>query len=584
MEEVEKYSDIHQIKEGLGFLLNSNGEFEGVSKDFCEKVGRNPEEIIGISIKDADFFPGNVKKDIKERIKKARDGKETDSLVLKAKKNNKEISFGKAVNIKVNGKGSPKLLFLSPNLEKSQSPEINYKKLYEYSPDASYFINKDGIVKAINKTFEKRTGKNREDIIGKHLSEVDIFSKTESEKILEKFETRMEGKEVSPYVIEVEFGDCGVIYSEVNANTVKSDGEIVGEICVTRDVTEREKTKNLLQKTKERYEELFDGANDMVVTTDPEGNIKKVNKKVLEFSKYSKDEIIGQNISELAHVDDMDKYIDFWKKIQNGKEPGMVARAKGKNGEVRWLKVGGRSIKEGGDIVEIQYNAQDITDQKNAEKRREYLHSLLRHDLWNKLSVIEGYFDLLSDVDISGEESDYVEKARKTTRTCSMLIEKIRTLNKVSKEDEIQEVNVDTIIEKVISERESQAKDSGIEIKYEKCDHPVMAGPLLEELFSNLIENAIEHSNCSEIRLSAEESDGFCRIIVEDDGKGIPDDKKEKVFNKGYTIGGSASSGLGMYLIKRIVESYEGEIELKDSNLGGARFDVYLKVESSDFD
>ncbi|MFW6142563.1 MAG: sensor histidine kinase, partial [Candidatus Saliniplasma sp.] len=72
-----------------------------------------------------------------------------------------------------------------------------------------------------------------------------------------------------------------------------------------------------------------------------------------------------------------------------------------------------------------------------------------------------------------------------------------------------------------------------------------------------------------------------CIVTVEDDGKGIADDIKEKIFERGFKKGENAGSGLGMYLVKEIVESYGGSIDVKDSELGGARFDVILKRYST---
>ena len=104
----------------------------------------------------------------------------------------------------------------------------------------------------------------------------------------------------------------------------------------------------------------------------------------------------------------------------------------------------------------------------------------------------------------------------------------------------------------------------------------VKGGELLPEVFSNLISNSIKHSYGDKILVSVEENDGEVICTVEDDGDGIPQEKKEEIFEKGYTTVNS-SSGLGLYLVKDIVEHYGGCVEVKESELGGARFDVHLQ-------
>lgn len=66
-------------------------------------------------------------------------------------------------------------------------------------------------------------------------------------------------------------------------------------------------------------------------------------------------------------------------------------------------------------------------------------------------------------------------------------------------------------------------------------------------------------------------------MTVEDDGTGIPDEAKGKIFEKGFKSGDEAGTGLGLYMVREIAESYDGNIEVKDSDLGGASFEVSLK-------
>ncbi|MFW5928462.1 MAG: sensor histidine kinase, partial [Thermoplasmatota archaeon] len=100
---------------------------------------------------------------------------------------------------------------------------------------------------------------------------------------------------------------------------------------------------------------------------------------------------------------------------------------------------------------------------------------------------------------------------------------------------------------------------------------------LLGEVFKNLIENSIYHSKGGRINITVEVKDDEVLCSLEDDGKGIPDDKKEIIFEKGYTTDEERGTGLGMFIVNMLLESYGGYIEVKDSKLGGARFDVKLK-------
>lgn len=187
-----------------------------------------------------------------------------------------------------------------------------------------------------------------------------------------------------------------------------------------------------------------------------------------------------------------------------------------------------------------------------------------------------GYLELLQGCDLPEEAEGFVRKAEEGIGDSMDLIEKVRTLRSIDRE-EIEEVGISSIIKNVISERGSKAQEKDMEIEYEEISCNILGGVLLEELFSNLLENSIQHSGGDRIRITSREKEEECVITVEDDGKGIPDEYKDKIFERGFKSEESGGSGLGMHLVKKIIESYDGSIEVKDSELGGARFDVCLK-------
>jgi len=213
------------------------------------------------------------------------------------------------------------------------------------------------------------------------------------------------------------------------------------------------------------------------------------------------------------------------------------------------------------------------------EKREEFLHSLLRHDVGNKAQIIKGYLLLTEDYDVPEEIEEYLEKARQAAEDSIEVIEKIRKLRNIEKREEISEVEVRSVMEEALSRYEGQLQEKNIILERDLCDCKVQGGPLLEELFSNLIENSIRHSNCDKIRIHSSDEEYECIVTFEDDGIGISDELKDKIFDKGFRKGDSAGTGLGLYMVKEIAENYGGDVEVKDSKMGGIRFDVRLEKD-----
>ena len=105
-----------------------------------------------------------------------------------------------------------------------------------------------------------------------------------------------------------------------------------------------------------------------------------------------------------------------------------------------------------------------------------------------------------------------------------------------------------------------------------------MESSALFELLGNLLENAYRLS-ITRIRISARRNDGDCELTVEDDGPGVPEDQRQRIIQRGERLDTQhPGQGIGLSVVKDIIESYEGELSLGRSSLGGAEFRIRLKT------
>jgi len=173
-------------------------------------------------------------------------------------------------------------------------------------------------------------------------------------------------------------------------------GNPIGFCGLVTDITKRKRLEEQLRENRERFEALFENANEFIITTDANGYIKRLNKKVEMESGYSRKEMIGQSILLIAHPDDKDLYIDFWKQILAGETPRFELKALSKDKETVYLLASGSALKKAGKIVEIQYNAQVISDLKKAQHTIEDLKNYLN-------STIESSPNMIICLDRSGK-------------------------------------------------------------------------------------------------------------------------------------------------------------------------------------
>ena len=145
-------------------------------------------------------------------------------------------------------------------------------------------------------------------------------------------------------------------------------GNPVGFCGIVTDITRRKRLESQMRESRRRYEALFENANELIITTDSHGYIKRLNKKVEEVSGYTRKEMIGKSILMIAHPEDREIFIEFWKEILAGNTPRFELRVVAKGGETPYLLASGSVVRNGGKIVEIQYNAQVISDLKEAQR------------------------------------------------------------------------------------------------------------------------------------------------------------------------------------------------------------------------
>lgn len=230
-----------------------------------------------------------------------------------------------------------------------------------------------------------------------------------------------------------------------------------------------------------------------------------------------------------------------------------------------------------GVILRVLEGNRRLKEEKEREDKREYLYSLLRHDLKNKVHIVRGYLELMEGTGLSPDQTKLIAKIEKSVKECVNLIDKVRLLTEVEHIEESFEVSVDRLVDQSIALYEYEASKNGIEIIHRPGGAKAFAGFLLKEAVANIIENAIMHSGGKKIIVTTKCGSKKSVVKVEDDGRGVPDTISKTVFDKGVKGPGSSGSGLGIYIVKRIVEEYDGTVELgRSPELGGACFEIRL--------
>ncbi len=333
-------------------------------------------------------------------------------------------------------------------------------------------------------------------------------------------------------------------------------------------------SRRALKESEEKYRGIFEESTDVIYITTEDGRLIDINKAGEKLFGYTRDELLKMDVASLyENKEDRER---FKREIEkNGFVKDYEVRFRRKDGKIIDCILSTTMIKKGGKTF-YQGIIRDVTQIKEARRQLDMYNSLLRHDISNRNQITLGCLELLKEGNLTDEQKKLVEKAYEHLVHSQQLLQKLSIINRVG-EKKLKEMDLESVLNKSLEKYEYLSKEKGINIKINlknKCC--VLADDLLENVFSNLIENAIIHSGCKNIEIDVDERDDEVIITIKDDGRGIPKEIADKIFEWGVKGKESKGSGLGLHLVKRIVERYGGKILLKDSQQGTV-FEIHLR-------
>jgi PAS domain S-box-containing protein len=286
---------------------------------------------------------------------------------------------------------------------------------------------------------------------------------------------------------------------------------------------------------------------------------------------FTQDELVGEQVATYFHPDDRERVMTAFESVVTSDESTVEAveyRHEQADGTYVWVEsVASANPTPSGHYV---INTRDISDQKEREQqlratndRLEEFASILSHDLRNPLNVAQTRVQLAQDE----YDSDHLTAVVGAHDRIEALIDDLLTLSRVGKQvSETESVALASLIETCW-----QTVPTGDATLVTDTDRQLAADrSRLRQLLENLIRNAVEHGGeCVTVTVGGLET-GF---YIEDDGPGIPTEDREHIFEAG-TSTTHTGAGLGLSIVKQIVDAHDWRIQYTDGATGGARFEI----------
>ena len=398
-----------------------------------------------------------------------------------------------------------------------------------------------------------------------------------------------------------------------------------GIVITTRSIAERRKAEEISS----RLSLIVESSDDAILSKSLDGVITSWNAGAERMFGYTSSEVIAKNVSILVPPGHIDEIPGILHKIKNGErvehyetirmrkdgtlinisvtvspikdKSGMIAGASSIKRDITEKKQMEKALQEKQEELEIQAEELEVQNEellsnnlelKEAKMQSELYLDLMGHDISNMHQIAMSQLELAHEIiaeegKLEGKEKELIDTPLQTLERSAKLINNVRKLQKLRLGEYKPElIDLGPLLAEVVEEY-SNIPGTNVIFNYTIANgFYVKANPLLSDAFINLVDNAIKHSNgpvtinIGMSKVSSNE-DTFYQVAVEDNGPGIPDDKKDEVFhrlNRGQTM--ARGTGLGLYIVKTLVESFHGSISIEDRVPGvykmGSRFVVKL--------
>jgi PAS domain S-box-containing protein len=476
--------------------------------------------------------------------------------------------------------------------EALQKSEALFRGLSESSPVGIFFNDANGNCTYTNERWQKIYGLSLEESLGDGWSR-GIHPEDRASVFAGWITDAQAGREFSrEFRILTPQGELRWVHGRTKALR-DHQGIVIGHVGTTEDITGQKQAETALRESEERFRDLFDSASDIIVTVTPDDVITNVNRAAEQLLGWSRAESIGQKVRMFIAPTSLALQEERGRRLRAGEHVPEVFEIEllRKDGLTVPIEAHARFLYDlEGNLLQRQVILRDLSARKALERQRAEFLAMLTHDIKNPLGAIMGYTEMLLDHAKARGEKEEEEMLKRQQANTTIILSLVANYLVLSRFEagqltvHKQPLLLNELLERVGYQYHGEAQRQGCHLLLHLPDEsPVVEGDIasLERAFSNLLHNALKFTpEGGQVTVSVRSGRKEIAIMVSDSGSGIAPNDLPTIFDK-YTRGAAQrheGAGLGLFIVKTLVEAHGGRVEV-ESELGeGSCFTVWLPM------
>lgn len=349
-----------------------------------------------------------------------------------------------------------------------------------------------------------------------------------------------------------------------------------------------------VRRSEASFRAVLDGASDAIVVADEHLRVLYFSRAAERMFGWTAEEVVGRSVLELVPEPMRKTYLEQGERfLRAGRFDGRLpleVEAQRRDGERIPVEVTVAPVEAENAPHQLVAIIRDISARKEEERAQADFLAMLTHDIKNPLNVILGYADILRESiweKLDAEQRMMLDATRDSAERILHLVQNFLVASRIDAgrlECSPERVDLGAFVRSVCERYAGGARPKGIEIAVTAADscHAEIDCQQMERVLANLLSNAVKHSpRGSTVEVSLRCAGHIARLCVSDRGPGIPPEARAGLFQRYGTVGiehDPAGTGLGLYIVKTIVEEHGGRVAVEDRPGGGTTFSVELPL------